>query len=231
MDHVRADESAGTYTCLDDFEQLSSMDKSELRYYKCDRVGLTRHLDAFDEFKVDIERRSEEPPALKWSNALAMSASLFMKELEGCSLYADQLWRDGNEHGHLRRIATFTAHERYMIYPEGIQPTNAEEWAWSVLFDDRSDNHEIRDRLLDGDVYDQIGLACNCDPHWGQFCVLEIGQNVEWQPDYDGLISDEFADAWFPWDITDDDKPQNPENWRRDLAPAHGMTLPEFRLA
>jgi len=64
-----------------------------------------------------IERRTSIVP-LQWSDALAYSASMFVKQMEGCSIYANQLWKDGHQDDHLRKVATFTEHKRFAIYPE-----------------------------------------------------------------------------------------------------------------
>jgi len=84
----------------------------------------------------------------------------------------------------LKKVATFTEHKRFAIYPDKIRWTDAQEFAFNVFLDLRSDNHEIRDLLLNGITYNQIGMACDCDPFFGEFCILEIGSDVEFTDHY-----------------------------------------------
>ena len=53
--------------------------------------------------------------------------------------------------------------------------------------------------MLNGITYDQIGMACNCDPKWGQFCIIEIGSEVEFNEQYKSLWGkDDSNEIWMP---------------------------------
>ena len=162
---------------------------------------------------------------------------MFVKQMEGCSIYANQLWKDGHQDDHLKKIATFTEHKRFAIYPDRFRWTDSQEFAWDVFLDERSDNHEIRELLLNGIKYDQIGMVCDCDPHFGEFCIIEIGSDVEFTDHYKQLWGqDDSHEVWMPIHNLNEevetigdwyDGPR--EFWgreRRNLLAA----LPEFRL-
>ena len=193
-------------------------------------------LESFKDHLISLKPKRTSITALKWSDELAYSASMFVKEMEGCSVYANQLWKDGHQDEHLRKIATFTEHKRFALYPEKIRWTDAQEFAWDVLLDERSDNHEIRDLLLNGLLYNQIGMACDCDSEFGEFCILEIGKDVEFTDHYKSLWGKDFShEVWMPLlNVSQEidnigewyDGPSKLWSRRRNLMAA----LPEYRL-
>jgi len=48
---------------------------------------------------------------------------------------------------------------------------------FDLLLDDYYMDHPNRKALFFG-LYDQIGVACNCHPAFGEFCIIELGKNV-----------------------------------------------------
>ena len=120
--------------CLDDLPDLKAAQPgaTEIHYTQCEKVGMYRHsfaletfhdfLDNYDEYMNDLTPDSSNPvPELNmdpfinlnplvWSDELAYSAAKFMGELDGCSVYPNQLWRDGDEHEFLHEIAHFKNH-------------------------------------------------------------------------------------------------------------------------
>lgn len=145
-----------------------------------------------------------------------MSASAFMKAIEGCSIYADQLYEDGNEHFYLDQIAEYDEHKRFFVYPERFEWDDNKEFAWDLLLDDTRVGHELRHLILDGVLYDQIGMACDCDANWGQYCVIELGHDVEGIDDPEILKGEDRNFDWLP------------NHWAEE---AEENRLPEFRLA
>jgi len=83
--------------------------------------SLKRFEDSLD--NLILKRKSITP--LRWSDALAYSASMFVKQMEGCSIYANQRWKDGHEDDHLKKVASFTEHKRFAIYPDKIRWTDS----------------------------------------------------------------------------------------------------------
>lgn len=113
-----------TYVCLDDLKSLES--KSQLNNrLNCANIGITKinedgknTLQQFDDYLQKLKVKRDSIVGIKWSDALAYSASMFVKQMEGCSIYANQLWKDGHQDDHLKKIATFTEHKRFAIYPD-----------------------------------------------------------------------------------------------------------------
>jgi len=62
-------------------------------------------------------------------------------------------------------------------------------------FYDRNVVHELREALLTGFAYTDIGIACNCDNEWGQVCIIEIGSDITPSDDYADFFDD--ADSSF----------------------------------
>lgn len=52
------------------------------------------------------------------------------------------------------------------------------EMVWDLLFDSDSQGTMNRYHLLNND-FDSIGMACNCNPVFGQVCIIELGKDVE----------------------------------------------------
>jgi len=96
----RNGEPAGTYVCLDDFKDL--VERKSSSYLSCGAIGLTKMvngknaLESFKDHLTSLKPKRTSITALKWSDELAYSASMFVKEMEGCSVYANQLWKDGH---------------------------------------------------------------------------------------------------------------------------------------
>jgi len=95
-------EKVDTYVCLDDLRELEQRQKDNTLDHTCSSIGITKMLDGKNAIKrfneslntLITNRKSITP--LKWSDALAYSASMFVKQMEGCSIYANQLWKDGH---------------------------------------------------------------------------------------------------------------------------------------
>lgn len=220
----RAGEPADTFTCWDSLDDLE--ERADRQYYKCNTIGMTREKNAFGNLLDEVDYRishDQQLPPLRWSDPLALSASMFLKQIEGCSVYANQLWRDGNEHEFLSNFADFEEHDRFFIYPEQFDWVDNREFAFDVLFDDRDLYHELRLALLTGYAYREIGIACNCDNEWGQVCIVELGKDVVVNSDYDDFFSDR-DNAYFP--LIEEDALDGYFR-RRSL----NDIIPEFRLA
>jgi len=101
------------------------------------------------------------------------------------------------------------------------------EFAFDVLFDDRNVVHELREALLTGFAYTDIGIACNCDNEWGQVCIIEIGSDITPSDDYADFFDDADS-SFFPILPAEDEDYvlAAPPTRRRDL---HDI-IPEFRL-
>lgn len=53
------------------------------------------------------------------------------------------------------------------------------------MLDDFHQNYDLRRNLLQNE-YDSIGIACSCHPTLQQFCIIELGLNVQAvQPDHE----------------------------------------------
>jgi len=55
---------------------------------------------------------------------------------------------------------------------------NSLEAVFDLLLDDYYDGHPNREALLNGE-FDEIGIACNCHPRFGQICVFEMTQKIK----------------------------------------------------
>lgn len=77
----------------------------------------------------------------------------------------------------MRQIASFQKHQMVVIYPERMNWVDPREMIWDLVADDDSWQRFLMD-IYTNDEYDSIGIACNCHPTFGQFCVLEFGNEV-----------------------------------------------------
>ena len=64
------------------------------------------------------------------------------------------------------------------MYPERFGWANTEEAVFDWLVDDRHKNHRYRHQLFGSD-FNQIGIACNCHVNFGEFCIVELGLDVQ----------------------------------------------------
>lgn len=181
-----------TYMCWDNFEDIDST--------KCDNIGLWKHgKDSIVQFQDYVDdntgsenyvlRRSNSTDSLLWSDALGRSASDYIDQLDGCSVWAPNLKDDGNMHDQLRNYAQFDDHTRFVVYPQRFRWGSAKEAVWDWLMDDVDEYHGRRHMLLH-EQFDQIGIACNCHKAFEEFCVVELGANVRPIGDHDHAIGD-----------------------------------------
>lgn len=162
----------------------------------CKRVGLWRE-DAnnkWDQFLIDLDLSigDNELSGLDWSEELSASASNIVERLSGCNVWAHNVMENLYETSYLESLAVFADHRRFIIYPERFQWADAKETVWDLLMDDDSWQGQNLAALFSNDMT-HIGVACNCHPTFEQFCVIEIGQDVESIDDehthiyYDGI--------------------------------------------
>lgn len=120
-----------------------------------------------------------EPQAFTWSNELALAASMYLKDLEGCNVYQPLILSDGEANDYLSQIASFSQNRRMVIYPERMKWSEPEEFAMDFLFYQHSWIYQ--NSILDvwNPEYNQFGMACSCHPTFEQVCVIHIGSNVE----------------------------------------------------
>lgn len=112
-----------------------------------------------------------------WSDTLALSASRYMKQLDGCAMFEPQIYLSGWQHQFIDEIAVFDDHVRYVMYPERHSWSSTEETVFDWLVDDTRSHHIAKRNILQNE-FDSIGIACNCHIHYGQFCIVELGKNI-----------------------------------------------------
>jgi len=47
-----------------------------------------------------------------------------------------------------------------------------------MLFSDQNDRFHRNRFFLFNEHFDSIGIACDCDPVWGEKCIIELGREV-----------------------------------------------------
>lgn len=112
-----------------------------------------------------------------WSNALALSASRFLEDMQGCSLVPEQIRDDQTVHYYIDSIADYEDHRRISLYPNHYNWHDVEEMVLD-LFMDMDDRFQRNQYFLTHNHYTQIGMACDCDPVWGEMCIIELGLGV-----------------------------------------------------
>ncbi len=53
-----------------------------------------------------------------------------------------------------------------------------QEMVFDLILDDGNVNYPNRMWLMNN-AYDSIGVACSCDPAWGEMCIVELGADVK----------------------------------------------------
>lgn len=102
-------------------------------------------------------------PALKWSHELELSASLFLKDMEGCPSIYDQIDSPLGPRYYIDQIASYSQYHRIVMYPFTYQWRNEEEMVFDLIMDDYYMDHPNRKALFSG-LYTQMGIACSCHP-------------------------------------------------------------------
>jgi hypothetical protein len=65
-----------------------------------------------------------------------------------------------------------------VVFPRRFKWHDQKEKMWDLLLDDDSMSNMNRYHLL-RTHFNQVAIACNCNPVYGEICVVELGQNVE----------------------------------------------------
>jgi hypothetical protein len=121
---------------------------------------------------------------LQWSEELAYSAGKFVEEYVGCPIYPPLVVNDTHEHTYLKQVASsFRDHRRVVLVPE--------MWAWEDTDDivyhlytslsERMDGgyyYPYTKIALESDLFDSIGVACNCHSRFGEWCAVEFGKEI-----------------------------------------------------
>ncbi len=133
-------------------------------------------LDTFDSTRSACDYGPVDP-ALDWSHELGVSASRRIKKLDGCDVFAPDLNTLGNDHTEIDEIAQYEKHARHYVYPQRMDWANPREMVWDWLANEYKNQKAIRNVF--NHRFTQIGVACNCHPTFGQFCIIELGRNVK----------------------------------------------------
>ena len=164
------------YVCLDDLDTLSGT--QDIRY--CSHRGMFQNgVNVLPYLSTDLAAYAAGPALheFQWSNALALSASRLLKDMEGCSLIPDQIWNDQTTHWYIDAIAEYDDHRRIAFYPDKFSWSDLEEQIFDLILDDRTVGFPNRMWLMNNH-FDSIGIACNCDPVFGEMCIAELGKNI-----------------------------------------------------
>ena len=114
-----------------------------------------------------------------WSEELALAASMYLKDLEGCNVYQPVVIDDGQANDYLSQFASFSQNRRFVLYPERMKWKEPEEFAMDFLFYQHTWMYQQAFLDVWNPYYDQIGIACACHNTFEQVCVVHIGQNVK----------------------------------------------------
>lgn len=130
------------------------MNYAEYRRNHCERTGMFEGLGfklwnyevEFDDIGLDIYSMTDLPltgeyfidyfyeSTYKWSPELALAASMYLKDLEGCNVYQPLVIDDGEANDYLAQFATFNQNRRFVLYPERMKWQEPEEFAMDFLF-------------------------------------------------------------------------------------------------
>jgi len=97
--------------------------------------------------------------------------------MDGCNLNPDQILVDQSVHFYIDAIATYDDHRRIILLPRRFNWKDVEEAVWDALLDDDYLGNTNRYNFL-RNHFDSVGIACNCNPVYGQVCIAELGKNV-----------------------------------------------------
>ena len=117
---------ARTYACFDDLKDLKEKGNRH-----CNNVGIWRSGSGAIQDAINYFFFLEDPEteyiqnSLQWSDELTLSASLYMQEFEGCSLWQLNLQEDLPVHDELIKLGVeFEDHMRIVLYPERFKWSN-----------------------------------------------------------------------------------------------------------
>lgn len=162
--------------CFDDLSLLIEAEESGIEY-ECKKVGMWKEdaRTAWGVFANDVNFLTNEAKSslneLKWSHELSLSAGFYAEELSGCSIYQPTVLTDIPPSYFLRQLADYDQLHRVVIYPERFQWEDPAELIWDLFMDD-TDSSNLNLVAYLNPEYDSIGVACNCHPAFGQFCVI-----------------------------------------------------------
>ena len=111
----------------------------------------------------------------------------------------------------------FEDHVRVVYYPERFKWKHEKEAVFDWLVDDNHNNYRFRHYLLENH-FNQIGMACNCHINYGEFCVVELGLDVEPKiPEHEhpGIYNGYYAEV------------ERTERYLREEVPPFSERLPE----
>ena len=171
-----------TLNCWDDYDTLKTFGTSE-----CCRLGGFYEeysgQDASEKYKsfkedIDFFTKGDDLYPLKWSDSLALSAAMYMRDISGCNVYQPNIIHDGRTNEYINMIADYHSHRRLVIYPERQMWRDAEELAFDLLLDDTVWTKQNLGYIM-SEHTTHIGVSCNCHPTFEQFCVIELGEDVE----------------------------------------------------
>ena len=102
-------EPTETYACWDDLDKVR--EEHDVWGNHCDNVGLWQHgPSTLTDFKSYVEARSSPRKPLQWSDVLALSASVYMNDLDGCSMYEEQIDEPPSLNWFIDNFATYRDH-------------------------------------------------------------------------------------------------------------------------
>jgi len=125
--------------CWDDWSKLLPQ-RGNLK--DCDKLGVYKHgSSTLNNFKSWVQAQSQPLKAFKWSDTLALSASQYMTQLDGCKQYEPEIYLTGWTHKYINELATFDDHARYVFYPEQISWSSPKITVYDWLVDDVNTHH------------------------------------------------------------------------------------------
>lgn len=164
------------YRCFDSIpSDLASA--TTPKWSTCSRAGRFLGKDSLESLKTDLDAIAFNHE-FKWSDELAISAGKFVEDVGNCPALAEQVWNPPAKRSYIDDVATYKNWHQSIIYPQRFPWNENVEIALDFLLDDYHPLHPNREAFLSG-MYDQIGIACNCHPTFGQWCVVELGWEVK----------------------------------------------------
>lgn len=170
--------------CWDPLERLAQDFESGMRP-TCDSIGLWRTTDShtyLDDWLAKINDWKSDKTELmpiKWNHALALSAGRFVECNQGCS--NNFAWSPDTvnlDHNLISELATFTDHHQYFVYPERMAWQDPKEMIFEFMTTQLYRSMERDDWTGFENQADSIGMACDCHPTYGYFCVIELAKDI-----------------------------------------------------
>ena len=72
----------------------------------------------------------------------------------------------------------FTRHTWVYLYQERMVWKDINEMVFDLFFDEQSNDKEVFMYNLMSDLYDSIGVACDCHADFGKYCIIEFAKEI-----------------------------------------------------